>query len=78
MLIIFTFTSGNRTENLKQQIFMELKEISDLLDAKLAPIHKKLEMLDELVIKVDNILAFVSVGNEDITKKLKTLKKVAH
>ena len=57
---------------------MELKEISDLLDAKLAPIHKKLEILDELVIKVDNILAFVSVGNEDITKKLKTLKKVAH
>jgi hypothetical protein len=61
---------------------MELKEISDLLDTKLdeklAPIHKKLERLDELVIKVDNILAFVSVGNEDITKKLNKLKKVAH
>ena len=61
---------------------MELKDISDLLDQKLdeklAPIHKKLEILDELVIKVDNILAFVSVGNEDITKQLKALKKVAH
>jgi hypothetical protein len=64
---------------------MELKEVSDLLDAKLTPIHKKLEILDELVTKVDEliikvnkILPFVPVGNEDVTKQLKALKKVSH
>lgn len=58
---------------------MELKDISNLLDAKLDekldPIITRLERLEE---KVDNVLAFVAVGNEDITKQLKALKKVAH
>lgn len=58
---------------------MELKDISDLLDTKLdeklKPVIERLERLEE---KVDNILSFVAVGNEDITKQLKALKKVAH
>ncbi len=51
---------------------MELKDISILLDEKLKPINDRLESLEK---KVDNILAFVSVGNEDIIREL---KKVAH
>jgi len=58
---------------------MELKEFADLLDSKLdeklQPIIARLERLEE---KVDNVLAFVSTGNEDITKQLKALKKVVH
>ena len=52
---------------------MDIKEISDLLDEKLKPIISRLERVEE---KIDNVLAFVSTGNEDISKELKKLKKV--
>ena len=83
---------------------MTIKEISDLLDEKLNPIHVDIkEMkgdiaslksdvsqvksdiksqvkieLSELSSNMEKVLAFVSVGNEDVTKKLKKLQKVAH
>ncbi|HEY4322733.1 MAG TPA: hypothetical protein VGN20_02075 [Mucilaginibacter sp.] len=61
---------------------MELQEISDLLDTKLRPIADRLSTIEKRLgtveEKIDNVLAFVSVGNEDLTKELKRLKKVSH
>jgi hypothetical protein len=65
---------------------MTLQEISDLLDtkldAKLKPISDRLEAIESRLTaveeKLDNVLAFVAVGNEDLAKKLPKLKKVAH
>jgi DNA-binding MltR family transcriptional regulator len=61
---------------------MELKEISDLLDEKLAPINNRLSMLeskvDILTEEVRAILKHVPVGNEDIVETLtKSRKRVA-
>lgn len=59
------------------------------LDEKLGPIIKRLDVIETnvglLQTKIDllqndmtNVLSFVSTGNEDLTKKLKALKKVSH